>query len=207
VLSHKEQTRRKFIKLNDKWKNCKRCKLHKCRTKVVVGNGNLMSRFLIIGQNPGREEDEQGIPFVGKSGQLLDKVVRRYGIKREDFYITNVVSCLSPGNRKPTDSEIQACSKRLDRIIKILDPFVTICLGDTAIRRMFPDYHKDMGVGTARGIYRRDYPPRVDKIRYVCCTYHPSYLIRNKGNKKIMKEWLNDWKRIAELILKCKENL
>lgn len=201
-LSAKESTKRKFVKLHDDWKNCKRCKLCKVRNKVVVGYGNMQSKFLIIGQNPGAEEDKIGIPFIGNSGKELDRVIGLLGLNRDMFYITNVAACLTPGNRKPKDSEVKACSKRLDRIIKILDPKLIICLGDTAIRRMFPDYRKSMTLESARGLYKVERPPRADKRRYIYCTYHPSAILRNSNLKK---NWKKDWRKIVELILTIEE--
>lgn len=208
MLSNKNAQKKKFNTLHKKWKNCKRCKLHECRNKVVVGSGNLYARYLIIGQNPDREEDEQGIPFIGRSGKLLNKVIKKASdgmIERDMFYVTNAVACLSPGNREPTDSEMKVCSKRLNKIISILDPYIIICLGKFAIKSMFKNFKENFGVKTCKGLYRRDQLPRVDSKRYIYNTLHPSYLLRNSSNKKIQKEWLKDWRKICELILEFEE--
>ena len=205
-MSHR--ARDKFETLNKKWKDCKRCKLHECRNKVVVGSGNLHARYLIVGQNPGREEDEQGIPFVGKCGKLLDQVIKKSSdgmVDRDMFYVTNAVACLSPGNRAPTNSEIKACGKRLKKIISILDPLLIIVLGKTAIKSIFPEFKEAYGVGSCLGLYRRDTLPRVDSKRYIYNTFHPSYLLRNASDKKLKKKWLKDWQKISELILELEE--
>lgn len=200
----------KFQTLFKKWKNCKRCKLCEVRKNVVIGHGNITSRYLIIGQNPGREEDEKGIPFIGKSGKLLDKVIKKASdgmIIRDMFYVTNAVACLSPKNREPTDNEMKACSKRLNKIISILDPYIIICLGKSAIKSMFKDFREEFGVSACRGMYRRDKLPRVDKKRYVYNTYHPSYVNRNMNvNDHVVVEWSKDWRKICELILEFEEN-
>jgi len=203
-LNEEGKKREKFKKLYKSWKKCKRCDLCKERKNVVVGHGNIMSRFLIVGQNPGRNEDEEGKPFVGNSGKLLNKVLDVVGLNRDDFYITNSVACKSPGNREPTKGERKSCSKRLNRIINILDPTVIVCLGKIAIKSFFL-YKDEYPISSCRGIYRRDKLPRVGRKRYLAITYHPSYLVRNPGNKKIWNEWKDDWMKIAEIILREKE--
>ncbi len=209
MSSNKNARKEKFNTLHKKWKNCKRCKLHECRNKVVVGSGNLHARYLIIGQNPGRQEDEKGIPFIGKSGKTLNDMIKFASdgmVTRDMFYVTNAVACLSPGNREPTDSEMKACSKRLNKIISILDPYITICLGKFAIKSMFKDFREEFGVSACKGLYRRDKLPRVDKKRYIYNTYHPSYINRNMNvNEHVVIEWSKDWKKICELILEFED--
>ncbi len=111
-------------------KNCTKCELHKHRTKFVFGNGNPYARIMLIGEAPGREEDLEGAPFVGKAGKLLNKLLSEVGIDRErDVYITNVVKCRPLNNRDPKDNEILTCKPYLDFQVKVISPSLIVALG------------------------------------------------------------------------------
>lgn len=111
---------------------CSACVLHTCRTNTVAGEGNPFARIMIIGEAPGRQEDESGQPFVGMAGKFLDKLLAIAGLERSDVFITNVVKCRPPNNRKPERLEVEACADFLQRQIAIIDPRLIVCLGGTA---------------------------------------------------------------------------
>ncbi len=120
--------------LKEELYKCRDCQLYKTRKQPVIGDGNPTTRIMLVGEAPGRYEDEQGKPFVGKAGKLLDEMLLEIGLSRQDLYITNVVKCRPPGNRVPTEDEIKACGRFLLREIEILKPKVIVALGATASR-------------------------------------------------------------------------
>lgn len=118
---------------------CKNCLLCKTRENVVVGRGNLRSKYLLIGEAPGENEDSLGVPFVGKSGEKLSEILKRAEWnENEDLYITNIVCCRPPSNRKPSPGEIKACEPRLKHLISIMRPKVLILVGSTALQYFIP---------------------------------------------------------------------
>ena len=153
---------------------CVRCKLYKGRTNIVIGSGPLSARLMIVGEAPGRDEDIQGKPFVGKAGRLLTNMLRSININRENVYITNVVKCRPPNNRNPENDEIKACWDYLDRQIEIISPKVILALGNFAIKRLTGK----SGVGVARKSFNgyKGIP--------VIATYHPAALLRNPSLKR-----------------------
>lgn len=152
---------------------CKRCPLHETRTQVVFGVGNPSSRLVFVGEAPGREEDLRGQPFVGRSGQLLDRLVLdELGLTRDDFYIANVVKSRPPANRDPRPEEIAACRPWLDRQLDIIDPRVVVTLGNFATKVL---------LGTTEGITKlrgRSYPYRNGVL---VPTFHPAAVLRGGG--------------------------
>lgn len=196
------QNKFRFQTLYRKWKDCKRCELCKVRTQVVIGYGNLESRFIIIGQGPGKKENEEGKPFIGPAGKVLTKTLEKCDLSRNDFYITNAVACLTPGNRAPEDKEIKKCNKRLLKIIDILDPLFTICLGKVAAQSIFKDY-KDQTLSSIRGLYRRD---TLKGKRWIGITHHPCVGIYDP-NGQMIKQFRKDWRKFAELVLELKEGI
>jgi uracil-DNA glycosylase family 4 len=157
--------------------NCKRCELHKKRKKVVFGDGNPYSQLLIIGEAPGKEEDENGIPFVGRAGKLLRKLLREAGLK--EFYITNVVKCRPPNNRTPLKKEIEACLPFLEKQIAILKPKIILVLGNTALKALTGESHKLTDV-------RGRMLETSQKLIYP--SFHPSFALRNKKAKESLAE-------------------
>lgn len=157
---------------------CTRCPLHETRTQVVFGVGNPSSRLVFVGEAPGREEDLRGEPFVGRSGQLLDRLVLdELGLTRDDFYIANVVKSRPPGNRDPRPEEIAACRPWLDRQLDIIDPRVVVTLGNFASKLL---------LGTTEGITRlrgRSYPYRNGVL---VPTFHPAAVLRGGGEPMAM---------------------
>jgi DNA polymerase len=149
---------------------CTRCALAEGRTQVVFGTGDPAARVLVVGEGPGAEEDRQGLPFVGRSGQLLDRLlVEELGVPRAGVYIANVVKCRPPGNRDPRPEEVEACRPWLDEQLDLLDPAVVITLGNFAARRL---------LGTTQGITAlrgRSYPFRSGVL---VPTLHPAFALR-----------------------------
>lgn len=158
---------------------CSRCPLSGSRTRVVPGEGNLYSRVMLLGEAPGKSEDEEGRPFVGAAGRLLNKLIEDAGFKREDLFITNVVKCRPPNNRDPRPDEIVACSYFTDRIVALVDPGIIAALGNYAGYYLFElrGNARWMGVTKMRGkIYRL---PVLGARRVVIPTYHPAAALYN----------------------------
>ena len=165
---------------------CHRCDLSQGRTNVVFGEGNKKARLMFIGEGPGYNEDQQGRPFVGKAGQLLDKMVEAIGLKREDVYIANVVKCRPPNNRNPYEEESVICIEYLRWQVKIINPDILVCLGAIAARNIIsPDFKitADRGKWIQRGSF------------YIMPTYHPAALLRDENKKK--DSW-EDFKKIRD---------
>lgn len=159
--------------------NCTRCKLHHSRTNIVFGEGNPNAEIMFIGEGPGETEDLQGRPFVGRAGQLLDKIIEAMGYKRADVYIANVVKSRPPNNRPPEQDEIAACSPFLFRQITAIQPKILVALGGTALKCLWGEEAK---ITKLRGqfIEFRGIP--------LMPTFHPSYLLRNPSAKKVVLE-------------------
>ena len=160
--------------------SCRACGLCKARKQAVFGVGAEQGPWLFVGEGPGADEDEQGEPFVGQAGKLLDSMLAAAGLARgRDAYIANVVKCRPPGNRTPTLDEAAACAAFLDRQIDLVDPKVIVALGKTAATRVLGA--EPASLGSLRGKVH-DY-----RGRPVVVTYHPAYLLRNLPDKS--KAW------------------
>lgn len=170
--------------------DCKRCPLHKLgRKQIVFGVGNVNADIMFVGEGPGADEDEQGEPFVGRAGQLLNNMISAMGIKREDVYIANVVKCRPPQNRTPEREECDTCSPFLMRQISIVRPKILVALGATAVKAL-------LGVNDSMANLRGkiyDFRPMVSKsvpeydanfVTKLAATYHPAYLLRDPRQKK-----------------------
>lgn len=168
---------------------CSRCKLHTLgRTQVVFGVGNPEARLMFVGEAPGADEDLQGVPFVGKAGQLLTKIIEAIGLRREDVYIANVIKCRPPQNRNPEPDEVEACEGFLFQQIDAIKPKVVVALGkfgaQTLLRTLDP-------ISRLRG---RVFDYRGAKL---IPTFHPAYLLRNPGAKRDVWE---DMKLVRSLL-------
>jgi DNA polymerase len=154
--------------------NCTRCKLHRGRSTVVFGDGNSKADLVFVGEGPGRDEDIQGLPFVGRAGKLLTQMIEAMSLQRKDVYICNVVKCRPPENRTPERDEVSTCSPFLLRQIEAIDPKVIVCLGSVAAQTLLE---------TNRGIthYRGEWLEF--RGRKLLATYHPAYLLRNPSAK------------------------
>lgn len=155
--------------------NCRRCKLCEQRHSIVLGEGNRNADIMLVGEGPGADEDALGRPFVGKAGQLLDKMFSAIDIKREELYITNVVKCRPPGNRTPQDDEATACLPILRMQYALIRPKIVVCLGATATRHL---YDPEARITRVRGQW-------MEKNETLFLpTYHPAALLRDETKKK-----------------------
>ena len=168
---------------------CRRCSLYQTRTKHVPGEGDLHARLVFIGEAPGRDEDLQGRPFVGRAGQLLTKMIEAMGLRREDVYICNVLKDRPPNNRTPEPEEMLACLPFLERQLDLIQPRVICALGSIALKALLGPH---MFISMARG-HVHDYRgiPLVP-------TFHPAYLLRNPPAKKLAWADLKRVKRILD---------
>ncbi len=174
--------------------DCTRCRLHEQRNKIVFGAGSPKAELVFVGEGPGRDEDMQGFPFVGRAGKLLTQMIEAMGLTREDVYICNVVKCRPPENRKPEDDEVATCSPYLYRQLDVIAPKAIVCLGGTAAQALLQT--KD-SISRFRGNWF-DY--RNTKLM---ATYHPAYLLRNPAAKADV--WKDLQKVMAHLGLKVKK--
>jgi DNA polymerase len=162
--------------IDDKVKRCTRCKiLAETRTQTVFGVGNPMSKIVFFGEAPGADEDRQGEPFVGRAGQLLNKIIEACTFKREDVYIMNVIKCRPPENRRPEDDEVENCSEYRQHQFDIIRPQYIVCLGATAAQALMG---KTWSIGKLRGKFHEWNGMKI------LATYHPAYLLRNPEAKK-----------------------
>lgn len=165
-----------LAELEQSIRECQACPLGKNRTHFVFGSGDPHAQVLFVGEAPGAEEDEQGLPFVGKAGQLLTKIIESTKTwKREQVYIANVLKCRPPANRTPLPEEVESCRGHLEAQIRILQPKLIMALGATAAQALLGTQE---AVGRLRGRWHdyRGIPLRV--------TYHPAALLRNEGYKR-----------------------
>ncbi len=169
--------------------NCHLCNLSKSRKNSVFGDGNPHAKIMFIGEAPGREEDIQAKPFVGRSGELLTKMIENVlGIKREEIYITNIVKCRPPQNRDPEIEEVESCKPYLLKQIEIINPKIIVTLGRIAFKYLL---NNDTPITKARGTL---YSFKGIKV---IPTFHPSFLLRNPSKKK---EAFIDLKFIKEFL-------
>jgi DNA polymerase len=173
-------------KLNKKIKNCKKCPLWKTRKNTVPGEGSSEAKIMTIGQAPGREEDSQGRPFIGRAGKFLNELFKVANIKREKVFITSPVKCFPPKNRKPTPKEIEACLPWLKKQIEIINPPKFILLGEVAFSVFFPD--------RKLSDYRGSWIKKDGKFYFP--TYHPAAGLRFPRIRKILEKDFQKLKRI-----------
>lgn len=169
--------------------DCTRCKLHKGRRNIVFGEGNPNAALVFVGEGPGKEEDEQGRPFVGAAGQLLtDIIVKGMRLNREDVYICNIVKCRPPNNRNPETDEIMACEPFLIKQLQSIKPKIIIGLGNVAVKTLLKTKE---GITSLRGTWKtyQGIP--------LMPTFHPAYLLRTPSDKGLV--WDDIKKVLAEL--------
>ena len=165
-------------RIADEVRVCKKCQLWKSRTLAVPGEGPLGAEVVIVGEAPGRNEDLKGRPFVGAAGKNLDELLGEAGLDRSSVFITNVVKCRPPSNRRPTKKESDTCNQYLRRQIELLAPRILVLLGDVALRQFFPDatLSKTHGKTVKRG-GARFFP-----------TYHPAAMIYDPTLRSVLAE-------------------
>jgi DNA polymerase len=158
---------------------CRKCSLHQTRTRTVPGQGNPAPEILFVGEAPGADEDEQGLAFVGRAGQLLTKMIQAMGFERDEVFIANILKCRPPDNRAPLPEEMETCLPYLKEQIRLLKPKVIVALGATAVRGLVGLE----GISKLRGNWLQF--EGIDLMP----TYHPAYLLRNPPAKKDV--WLD----------------
>jgi uracil-DNA glycosylase len=169
--------------------DCTRCKLHRLgRSQVVFGVGNPNAELMFVGEAPGHDEDVQGMPFVGRAGQLLTKIIEAIDLSRDDVYIANVIKCRPPENRNPEPDEVATCQPFLFRQISTISPRVIVALGSFAAKTLLAT---ESPISRLRG---RVYDFQGAKL---VCTFHPAYLLRSPDRKRDTWE---DMKRVRELL-------
>ena len=162
-------------KLSQEMANCQLCQLSKTRRNIVFGDGNPNAQIVFVGEAPGADEDQQGLPFVGRAGQLLTKIIEAMGIKRKDVYICNILKCRPPENRNPLPDEISFCEPFLKKQLQAISPKVICALGTFAAQTLLKT---DVTISLLRGRFHT-----YNGIKLMP-TYHPAYLLRNPSAKK-----------------------
>lgn len=175
--------------LANQWESCTKCELSQVRIKSVFGRGSVNAKLVLIGQNPGKNENEQGIPFIGTTGKILDKLLEEVGLTTNDYYILNACLCHSPKNRKPTSEEVTACRPRLLEQLTIISPQIIVTLGASATESFLND---KSSISKIRGKFQ------FHAGYSVMPTYHPSSTIYTPKNRDILKE---DLQTVATLLI------
>lgn len=173
-------------KIEEQVMACTACRLHQTRTQGVFARGSAYARLMFIGEGPGAEEDKQGVPFVGRAGKLLDKMIAAMGLERDEVYVTNIVKSRPPENRDPRSDEVEACWPYLERQIELVSPSIICTLGRPASQTLLSS---ELPMGKLRGQWfsYRGKP--------VLPIYHPAYLLRQPSRKKAA------WQDLRELML------
>jgi DNA polymerase len=187
-----QERREALVELYHEARACERCPLHQSRTKVVFGSGNADADLMFVGEAPGQQEDLQGLPFVGRAGQLLDQMLGEVGLDRADVFITNVLKSRPPGNRDPQPDEIDACKPYLARQIELIEPKVICTLGNFATKLLTRSQRGITGVHGRAQVHElggrtvRVYP-----------LYHPAAALRST---KTLEELREDFRGLPQLL-------
>jgi uracil-DNA glycosylase len=187
-----EERREELVKVFREASQCTKCPLHQGRTKVVFGNGNADADLMFVGEAPGQQEDLQGLPFVGRAGNLLDQLLGEVGLQREDVFVANVLKCRPPGNRDPQPDEIETCRPYLARQVELIEPRVICTLGNFATKLL---------TRSQRGITGVHGRPQVHELGAravrVYPIYHPAAALRST---KVLEELREDFQRLPALL-------
>lgn len=176
MSSHTYQT---LEEIADDVRGCRKCPLHKSRHHAVPGAGNPEAALIFIGEGPGKNEDEQGLPFVGQAGRILTEMLEEIGLSGEEVFITNLVKCRPPKNRKPHEEEVNACNPYLQEQLRLIRPKIICALGASAASALLG---KDIRITKIRGQWFSYQDIQLFP------TYHPAYLLRNASKKSDMRE-------------------
>ena len=179
-------------KIADEVRQCRKCPLGERRTNAVPGEGNPNARILFVGEGPGADEDAQGRPFVGRAGQLLDRVIEACGLKRSDVFIANILKCRPPENRDPKPDEIISCLPYLQQQIEIINPDIIVALGAHAARTLL---NTNKSIGQLRGQFHEYYAGIGRPPIKLMATYHTAYLLRNYSQENRRRVW-EDMKKV-----------
>lgn len=175
---------------------CRQCDLGSQRTNAVPGEGHPKARIMFVGEAPGADEDAQGRPFIGRAGQLLDKIITACGLQREDVFIGNILKCRPPGNRDPRPEEIVSCLPYLQRQIESIEPEIIVALGAHAARTLL---NTNKPIGQLRGHFQ-EYVAGIGRPPIkLMATYHPAYLLRNYTPEARGRVWEDMKQVLAEL--------
>lgn len=174
----------------DRCKRCRSCELAESRQHVVIWRGGIRAPLMILGEGPGAEEDRLGIPFVGRSGKLLDLLLTAFAFREEDYHICNIVKCRPPGNRVPTREEAAGCRPLLKEQMQLVRPSVYLLMGATAYRYFTGS---EEGISKARGVWT------VSNDCHVMPTFHPAYVLRDPSKKTLL------WQDFASVRHKLEE--
>ena len=174
---------------------CKQCELSTERTNVVFNSGNINAELMLIGEGPGQQEDEEGVPFIGRAGKLLTKILESVDIHRDDIYIANTVKCRPPNNRTPLPDEMTACQDYLIRQIQLVQPKIICLLGAAAVKAILGPTNT---ISKIRGQWITIPVNYMSDDLYIMPMFHPSYLLRNSSKEKGAPKWLtwNDMKEV-----------
>jgi uracil-DNA glycosylase len=187
-----EERRERLVDLYNQVKDCSKCPLHETRTKAVFGAGNADAELMFVGEAPGAEEDRQGLPFVGRAGQLLNQLLEEIGLSREEVFIANVLKSRPPGNRDPQPSEIAACEPYLFEQVRLIEPKVVCTLGNFSTKLL---------TGSPTGITKVRGTPQVHELGgrtvFLLPLFHPAAALRTPAVKETLRA---DFATIPELI-------
>jgi uracil-DNA glycosylase family 4 len=185
-------------RLSEEVEGCRRCGLCEGRKRAVMGEGDLDSPVVFVGEAPGRKEDEQGRPFVGNAGKLLDRLLSEAGFERGRVYITNVVKCRPPGNRRPKATELRKCTAHLERQLEIISPRVLAPMGNSAVGYMMRRY--GLGRGSIGEVHGKSFPTEASWGRLmVYPLYHPAAVLYNQGLEEEVRRDLRELRELAGL--------
>jgi DNA polymerase len=173
------------------------CALKATATNTVFADGNSDARIMFVGEAPGAEEDRQGLPFVGASGKLLDRMLESIGLDRTSFYITNIVFWRPPGNRNPSTNEIAVCLPFVERHIELADPDILVALGGPSAKTLLA---RTEGITRLRGKWFEYATPKLARPIDAMAIYHPAYLLRSPGHKRAA------WRDLLEIKRKLAES-
>lgn len=198
MLSYRDE---QIKKLAIEIQNCKLCELHLTRLNPVIGEGNINTSLVLIGEAPGKKEDENGIPFVGSAGKLLNKMLEQTGFKRIDFYITNVVKCRPPNNRRPSSHELKNCIQHLEKQLQIIKPKIVVPLGNIASRLLMDFFELEKAnIGSIHG--KKFSVEASWGTMNIFPLYHPAGLLYNRRLEKLMVEDLKTLKKSIESMIR-----
>ncbi|TFG48048.1 MAG: uracil-DNA glycosylase [Candidatus Brocadiia bacterium] len=173
---------------------CRKCELGSLRKNSVPGQGNPAAMIMFVGEGPGADEDDQGLPFVGRAGQLLDKIIVAMGLKRSQVYICNIIKCRPPENRDPKPDEIASCLPYLQKQIELIQPEIIVALGAHSARTLLGS---PKPIGELRGRFIEYYPGLDKPPIKLMPTYHPAYLLRNYSDDNRLRVW-EDMKKVLQ---------
>lgn len=189
-------------KIAEEVNQCRKCDLGSLRTNAVPGEGSAHARIMFVGEAPGADEDAQGRPFVGRAGQLLNKIIEACGLKRSDVFIGNILKCRPPENRDPRAEEIVSCFPYLQRQIEVINPEIIVALGAPAARTLL---NTNKSIGQLRGQFHEYYAGIGRPPTKLMATYHTAYLLRNYSPENRRRVWEDMKKVLAELGLPVPE--